>query len=87
MSGSDRAISDKLVYSGGDGMEEFDTGATIGGLSARMTQVEKRLDTMDDGLNSILAILNQARGGWRVVLGVCAVIGGMFGFIELLLKR
>lgn len=68
-------------------MEEFDTGATIGGLSARMTQVEKRLDTMDDGLNSILAILNQARGGWRVVLGVCAVIGGMFGFIELLLKR
>jgi hypothetical protein len=47
-----------------------DTSATIGGLLARMERVEKELDDLKTGQNEILSILNQAQGGWKLVVYV-----------------
>lgn len=64
-----------------------DNGTTISGLSARMDGVENRLEKVEENLSTIINILNQARGGWRVILGFCAVVGAGWGMIEFILKK
>jgi hypothetical protein len=63
-----------------------DTSATIGGLLARMERVERELDELKKGQNQILSILNQAQGGWKLVVyvgsAVAAVIGLAAAFFE-----
>ena len=63
-----------------------DTSATIGGLLARMERVEKELDDLKTGQNEILSILNQAQGGWKLVVyvgsAVAAIIGLAAAFFE-----
>jgi hypothetical protein len=68
-------------------MGEVDrTSETIGGLSARMDNVEAELAELKNGVKSVLDILNQARGGWRVILGFCAFVGAIFGVVEIITK-
>ena len=63
-----------------------DTSATIGGLLARMERVERELDELKKGQNQILSILNQAQGGWKIVVyvgsAVAAIIGLAAAFFE-----
>jgi hypothetical protein len=63
-----------------------DTSATIGGLLARMERVERELDELKKGQNQILSILNQAQGGWKLVVyvgsAVAAIIGLAAAFFE-----
>lgn len=64
-------------------MDDLDsTSATIGGLSVRMDRVETRLAHMERSLSSILAIVNQAKGGWRALVILGGIIGGIVGLFE-----
>jgi len=63
-----------------------DTSATIGGLLARMDNVEKELDALKKGQVEILRLLNQAQGGWKLVVyvgsGAVAAIGIVTAFLK-----
>lgn len=64
-----------------------DTSATIGGLLARMDHVEKELKFIKNGQNEILNILNQAKGGWRVVIYVGSAAAFVVSFLVALFKN
>lgn len=63
-----------------------DTSATIGGLLARMTHVENELNALKNGQNEILSILNQAQGGWKLVVYVGSAVVATAGLIAAFFK-
>lgn len=63
-----------------------DTSATIGGLLARMQRVEAELDTLKQGQNQILSILNQAQGGWKLVVYVGSAAVAFVGIVATFFK-
>ena len=63
-----------------------DISATIGGLLARMERVEKELDDLKKGQNEILSILNQAQGGWKLVVYVGSSAAAVVGIAAVAFK-
>ena len=63
-----------------------DTSATIGGLLARMDRVEKELDELKRGQMEILRLLNQAQGGWKLVVYVGSAAVAIASIITAFIK-
>ena len=63
-----------------------DISATIGGLLARMDRVEKELDELKKGQIEILRLLNQAQGGWKLVVYVGSAAVAVVGVIAAFFK-
>jgi len=52
----------------------------IGGLSKGQKDLEGRMKSVEGKLDDISATLNQAKGGWRIMMvlaGVSGVMGGL----------
>jgi hypothetical protein len=64
-----------------------DTSATIGGLLARMQHVENELQALKKGQDKVLKILNQAQGGWRVVIYVGSAVAAIISILAAVFKN
>jgi len=42
----------------------------FGALEAKVEELEKKVDAMSHKLDDILITLNEAKGGWRMLMGV-----------------
>ena len=54
-------------------------------LEAEMAKLDKRLDGIDDHLETILAKLNAAGGAWRLLIGLAAFAATLGGLVVALL--
>lgn len=63
-----------------------ESSATFGNLLARMERVEKDMEEIKKGQAEILAILNQAQGGWRTMVtfggGIAVLISALIAGIS-----
>jgi hypothetical protein len=50
-------------------MNEIDP-RDFGALEAKVEELEKKVDEMGQKLDQILLTLNEAKGGWRMLMGV-----------------
>jgi hypothetical protein len=58
-----------------------ETERTLGDHGARLKAVEDDLHEIKKDLKEILAQLNGAKGGWRVVMLVAGIAGTLGGFL------
>ena len=54
---------------------------TLGSHDARLDAMEKRLDTIETHLAHLNQFVTSVRGGWKAVILVAAVAGGLFKWL------
>jgi len=61
-------------------MSEIDP-VEYGRLLAAVEQLEKKMDKMEDSIDSLIELANKSKGGFWVGMTIASIIGGFLTFI------
>ena len=53
----------------------------IANMQDRLLALEGKVDNIDMNVTSILVTLGEIRGGWKAILGLSAMVGGIVSFV------
>jgi hypothetical protein len=67
-------------------MSEIDP-RDFGVLEAEVEELKKKVDAMTDKLDTILTTLNEAKGGWRMLMGVAGAAAAASGAVVWILNH